>query len=64
MTEKRNVEGVTRIRRLTAEEVAKDVEIRERVEEEFSPALPVPKGQNSTTQGNGTIKNRTRPRRP
>ena len=48
MTEKK-VERVIRTRRLTAEEVSKDVEIRRRVEEEFPPAL------SSSRAGTGTM---------
>jgi transcriptional regulator with XRE-family HTH domain len=49
MNEKKEVRRVFRTRRLTAEEVAKDAEIRQRVEKEFPPALP------SSRAGTGTL---------
>jgi transcriptional regulator with XRE-family HTH domain len=49
MAEEKNVERAIRTRRLTAEEVAKDVEIRRRVEEGFPPASP------SSHAGTGTL---------
>ncbi len=49
MTEKKKLERVVRTRGLTPEEVAKDVEIRQRVEQEFPPALP------SSRAGTGTL---------
>jgi ribosome-binding protein aMBF1 (putative translation factor) len=48
MTDKK-VERVIRTRRLTAEEVAKDMEIRRGVETEFPPVLP------SSRAGSGTL---------
>ena len=41
MTTKRKVERVTRSRRLTPEEVARDNDIRQRVEKELPPAPPL-----------------------
>ena len=49
MTENRKRERVIRTGSLTPEEVAKDVEIRERVEQEFPPAPP------SSRAGTGTL---------
>jgi predicted transcriptional regulator len=37
---RKNIERVIRTRRLTAEEIAKDAEIRRQIEEEYPPAPP------------------------